>query len=527
MKPNPANRRIASFEKRFGKPHLYLAYHAAFPLALTADLLYHLWINFQQDIHGRLLDIPWVAVADILLSPLCEEVGRELYEMDGKVRQELLKQLQADANFSQHRVLQLSDFLLEYVQPQLYSDNPDIQDFAQAQQWTALAYKQPKDAARKLALAYAQLNHQDITELVRLELVVETLAEPLREFRELQIYAHAMAHFARGSLTEATAQLEKISKTSNQIQVAGVSLPIPEEIQTTQPVTKQRLLKAPNLSKLEYFDFEVVMVNAIGEVTKTQRHQAQFFTQELGNEVTLEMVAIPSGTFLMGAPISEKGSHNDECPQHQVTVQPFFMSKYPITQAQWQAVATLPRVNRSLDNNPSRFKGDNLPVESVSWYDSDEFCTRLSQQTGIAYRLPSEAEWEYACRAGTTTPFYFGKTITSELADYDASVSYAYEPRGTYRQRTNPVGEFPPNAFGLRDLHGNVWEWCADPWRENCNDPPSDDSIWPNKNENNHRSWLLRGGSWSSVPQVCRCAFRLRLKQDNGNYFIGFRVVCS
>ncbi|NET62084.1 MAG: hypothetical protein F6K47_40025 [Symploca sp. SIO2E6] len=258
MKPDSANRRIASFEKRFGKPHLYLAYHAAFPLALTADLLYHLWINFQLDIHDRVLDIPWVAVADILLSPLCEEVGRELYEMDGEVRHELLKQLQADANFGQQRVLQLSDFLLEYVQLPLYSENPDIQDFAQAQQWTALAYKQPKNAARELASAYAQLNHQDITELVRLELVVETLAEPLSKFPQLQIYARAMAHFARGELAEAAVKLAQISKKGNRIKIAGVSLPIPEEIRKIQHLARRQFLKTPNLTALENFDFYVV-----------------------------------------------------------------------------------------------------------------------------------------------------------------------------------------------------------------------------------------------------------------------------
>ncbi|NES00301.1 MAG: formylglycine-generating enzyme family protein, partial [Symploca sp. SIO1B1] len=398
MTPNPANRRIASFEKRFGKPHLYLAYHAAFPLALTADLLYHLWINFQQDIHGRLLDIPWVAVADILLSPLCEEVGRELYEMDGEVRQELLKQLQADANFSQQRVLQLSNFLLEYVQQQLYSDNPDIQDFAQAQQWTALAYKQPKDAARKLALAYTQLDYQDLTELIRLESVVETLTEPLREFPQLQIYACGMAYFARGELAQATVQLKRISKIGNRIQVAGVSLPIPEEIRKTRSLTRRRLLQITGLTglglgtamllprvrqpsaplthllvtgQLKNFDFEAVTVNAQGQVTKTQRHQAQFFSQELRNGVTLDMVAIPGGNFLIGAPVEEKGNDDDELPQQEITIQPFFMSKYPITQVQWRAVATLPRVDRFLKRNPSRFKGDNLPVESVSWHEAN------------------------------------------------------------------------------------------------------------------------------------------------------------
>ncbi|NES00835.1 MAG: formylglycine-generating enzyme family protein, partial [Symploca sp. SIO1B1] len=325
--------------------------------------------------------------------------------------------------------------------------------------------------------------------------------------------------------TEATAQLEKISKTSNQIQVAGVSLPIPEEIQTTQSVSKQRLLKAPNLADLKDFDFEVVTVNAKGKVTKTERCQAQFFTQELGNGVTLEMVAIPGGTFQMGAPVDEEGSSNDERPQHPVTIQPFFMSKYPITQAQWRIVAVLPRVNRSLAENPSRFKGDKLPVEQVSWYDSNEFCSRLANETGIFYKLPSEAQWEYACRVGNTTPFYFGETITSTLANYDASVTYAFERKGSYRGETTPVGDFPPNTLGLYDLHGNVWEWCADPWHDNYKNAPSDGSIWQNKNDNHYM--LLRGGSWNDPPQGCCCAYRYMYEPVSRSSNLGFRVVCS
>ncbi|NEO21280.1 MAG: formylglycine-generating enzyme family protein, partial [Moorea sp. SIO4A5] len=126
------------------------------------------------------------------------------------------------------------------------------------------------------------------------------------------------------------------------------------------------------------------------------------------------MVAIPEGSFIMGSPETEEGHTNDESPQHRVTVTSFFMGKYPVTQAQWQAVAALPQVNRELEPDPSHFKGKNRPVEQVSWYDAVEFCERLSQYTKRPYRLPSEAEWEYACRAGTTTPFHFGETITTD-----------------------------------------------------------------------------------------------------------------
>jgi CHASE2 domain-containing sensor protein len=232
MKPEIAKRRIESFEKRFGKAHLYLAYHAAFPLSLTPDLLYRLWANFQRDIHGEVLGIPWIAVADLLLSSLFNEVGHELYEMDLAVRNELLSRLKEDEKFAQQRINELSDFLLEYVRQQLQSDDPDIRDFAQVQQWTALAYTQPNEAARELALAFSKLDHKDTTELVRMASLAETFAEPLAEFQPLLIYARGMEKFARGNLKDAIDRLREVPKKGNVIQVAGVDLPIPEQLQT-------------------------------------------------------------------------------------------------------------------------------------------------------------------------------------------------------------------------------------------------------------------------------------------------------
>ena len=176
IKPEVAKRRIESFGKRFGKAHLYLVYHAAFPLALTPDLLYRLWANFQRDIYGEVLGIPWIAVADLLLSSLCHEVGHELYEMDVAVRNVLLSRLKEDEKFGQQRINELSDFLLEYVRQQLQSDDPDIQDFAQAQHWTALAYTRPSKAARELALAFSKLDYKDTAELMRMASLTETFA---------------------------------------------------------------------------------------------------------------------------------------------------------------------------------------------------------------------------------------------------------------------------------------------------------------------------------------------------------------
>ncbi len=277
---------------------------------------------------------------------------------------------------------------------------------------------------------------------------------------------------------------------------------------------------------------DVVTVNRQGQEIQWQRCQAEYFIEDLGNNITLDMVAIPGGSFTMGASRNEKRSDDNERPQHQVTVQSFLMGKYPITQAQWKAVAALPKVNHDLKPEPSKFKGDNLPVEKVSWYDAVEFCARLSKHTGKEYRLPSEAEWEYACRAGTTTPFHFGETITGELANYDASSTYADEPKGKRRARTTPVAQFPPNAFGLYDMHGNVWEWCLDDYHDNYKGAPTDGSPWfdeenDNLSQNQGRA-VLRGGSWNYYPEGCRSASRsVYYARDLILNFLGFRVVCA
>jgi formylglycine-generating enzyme required for sulfatase activity len=242
--------------------------------------------------------------------------------------------------------------------------------------------------------------------------------------------------------------------------------------------------------------------------------------EDLANDTQLEMVAIPGGTFIMGSPENEEGRYSDESPQHSVTVQPFFMGKYQVTQAQWRFVAQLPQVNRDLEQDPSRFKGDNRPVEQVSWEDAVEFCDRLSQYTGRTYRLPSEAEWEYACRARTTTPFHFGDTITTDLANYNGNYN------GNYKE-TTAVGSFGvANNFGLYDMHGNVWELCQDDWHSDYEGAPIDGSAWLSSEENNNGK-LLRGGSWYNYPELCRSAYRAYDNLDFNNYYIGFRVVCS
>jgi eukaryotic-like serine/threonine-protein kinase len=248
----------------------------------------------------------------------------------------------------------------------------------------------------------------------------------------------------------------------------------------------------------------------VWKVLKTP-NQAEHFVEDLGGGATLEMVYIPAGTFTMGAPKLEDSSRDNERPGHLVTVPRFYMSRYAVTQQQYLAV---------MGNNPSNYQGAQLPVEQVSWHDAQEFCQKLSVQTGKEYRLPSEAMWEYACRAGTTTPFHFGETINTEVANFDGNYIYADATKGQYRCQTTVVGSFPANDFGLADMHGNVWEWCEDHWHENYQGAPLDGSSW---NDNDYR--LLRGGAWNYIPSDCRSAVRSRLSANVRNYYIGFRVV--
>jgi formylglycine-generating enzyme required for sulfatase activity len=270
----------------------------------------------------------------------------------------------------------------------------------------------------------------------------------------------------------------------------------------------------------------------------------------------IPMVKIPAGSFLMGSPENEPDRIDDEGPQHKVTLSAFLMSQTPITQAQWRVVAAfLPTQQLDLDPDPSCFKGDKRPVEQVSWDEAMEFCNRLSRHTGRCYTLPSEAQWEYACRAGTTTPFYCGATLTPGLANFNSRQSI-------------DVASFPANLWGLHDMHGNLWEWCLDEWHDNYNEAPTDGSAWGDHSlgeslagccaagrgsaaprtavrptaatsprttassasvsesvaADSYR--MLRGGSWRNPPADCRSACRDNFRPGDRDDFIGFRVCC-
>ncbi|MFK8186316.1 MAG: formylglycine-generating enzyme family protein [Phormidesmis sp.] len=292
--------------------------------------------------------------------------------------------------------------------------------------------------------------------------------------------------------------------------------------------------------------FNVVTVDTSGCIVQSSQRYAESREERRVPGLALEMVLIRGGTFTMGSPTTEPGrtwyqvwdsSLNGldiEGPQHEVKVSDVWIGKYPITQSQWLAVVSLPEIDKYLDPDPADFKGAHRPVEQVSWYDAIEFCKRLSRHTQRQYRLPTESEWEYACRAGTSTPFTFGPTLSPDLANYAPiegahnghqwSGTYGNGPGGQYRQQTTEVGIFPANAFGLYDVHGNVWEWCLDHWHETYEGAPIDGSVWLSSDTDKR---ILRGGSWFFFPDLCRSAFRNRRVPETRFNRTGFRVACE
>jgi formylglycine-generating enzyme required for sulfatase activity len=214
----------------------------------------------------------------------------------------------------------------------------------------------------------------------------------------------------------------------------------------------------------------------------------------------MEFVLIPPGKFVMGAPPTEVyWLYGTEQPLHEVTIErPFYLGKYPVTQQEWKSV---------MWNNPSCFVGDErLPVEGVSWDDCRDFITELNcRKDGWSYRFPSEAQWEYACRAGTTTAFAYGDNLTADQANCDGISDGGDFSRRKLWHRTTPAGKFPPNAWGLHDMHGNVWEWCQDRWHRDYTGAPADGSVWESGFSTER---VLRGGSWCATIAQCRSGAR-------------------
>jgi formylglycine-generating enzyme required for sulfatase activity len=266
------------------------------------------------------------------------------------------------------------------------------------------------------------------------------------------------------------------------------------------------------------FDFATANYDSNGNLRSRDQKRASEFEEDLGSGVKMEMVALSPGEFLMGSPATEADRSDNEGPQHRVQiVYSFYIGKFEITQKQWRTV---------MGTNPSRFQGcDDCPVEEVSWNSAVEFCQRLSARTGLEYRLPSEAEWEYAARAGTSTPFAFGENVTPDIVNYDGQNPYEKAAQGMSRQRTVPVGSLGvANPFGLFDMNGNVSEWCQDRYHASYEGAPTDGSAWLTGGEEN--TFVLRGGSWYNSASYTRSALRRRYSPGyafKGSY--GFRVV--
>jgi len=296
---------------------------------------------------------------------------------------------------------------------------------------------------------------------------------------------------------------------------------------------------APQLSQFS-FETATVMVNPtknqVGNLVKhlgmaklysaqlqiiTKQKIGYSYFETLGNiqgkPIGLEMVFIPAGKFQIGSPASEAEHTAEESPRHVINIPSFFMSRFQITQRQWKVL---------MDNNPAIFIGNvDRPVESVSWDDVQSFCQKLVEHTGKPYRLPSESEWEYACRAGTITPFCFGETITANLATYNGAIPYQYAPQGITNSTTTEVGSYPANAFGLHDMHGNVWEWCEDTWHDDYDLLPKDGKAWTQGGDRSCR--VVRGGSWRDPAYYCRSAKRYRNVANQGDRTTGFRLAVT
>ena len=407
------------------------------------------------------------------------------------------------------------------------------------------AAKRTLEAYRKQFGLTPEESHEIIADILR----------PFQEYRDnLQQYREAFLESCQHQYPLIESELASLRDLQRILALRDEDIePIQQEIEA--------LFANKSLEKFEIQTIKITGIKNEKAITQSQTKQIELFTEDLGNGILLEMIKIPAGKFWMGQTETEKqelirqfgeeefqklifqelilpvGEEEEfqkffaselpqflasdqffasQFPRHQVSFQSFFLSKYPVTQAQYQQI---------MGDNPSEFKGFedsvNRPVENVTWEMAKEFCQKLSEKTGKNYGLPSEAQWEYACRAGTETPFSLGETITTDYVNYDGNFSYADAPKGEYRQETTPVNKFLPNAFGLYDMHGNVWEWCEDAWHENYENAPTDGSSW-NDNHSQSSIRVLRGGSWESLPWSCRSAFRNYYDFRTDTY--GFRV---
>jgi eukaryotic-like serine/threonine-protein kinase len=299
--------------------------------------------------------------------------------------------------------------------------------------------------------------------------------------------------------------------------IAKLIQPSESELDQIQQVNTGEL---PTIDRLAIIPVKSIKLNERGDTIDRPQSHSHIFQEELGHGIFLTMVQIAAGAFMMGSPTSEAGSEIAEQPPHFVQLPEFYLGQTLVTQAQWAEIFPDQAVGSRGDSQ--------LPVSGISWLDAIEFCELLSTKTGRTYRLPSESEWEYACRAGTTNPFAYGDNILSSIVNYDATRPYGRAPQGLCQGKSTAVAIFPPNLFGLYDMHGNLWEWCLDEWFDNYQNAPADGSArgdFEILDEQKQR--VVRGGSWFSYGQRCRAASRASLPESFRHDQYGFRVVCT
>jgi formylglycine-generating enzyme required for sulfatase activity len=566
-----AKRRLEVFLARYsdGKTRdaaLEYAGYAAFPLTLTTDLAYHLRERFTPS-------LAWYFASDVLLSGLCDSVGYDLYEMTAATRLVLLTRLMErwdeQGRDRTEKIDELADFVGEYILYRLSVEEGDrAKQLGDPTQWLALAcLKSESEVTEKIKRDLLKLLEQTPDPRERFRLsdmamgVVDMLGQNGLEAIELRELVEKL---------ENDEPIDRLSEIRKIMEAEGFPPLISKEVEyktivfeDVESIDELQEIEIEIERKLDRSGNPMLPIRGQGGLGKTSlinrlfnrlgnqddrsqqeadrntdgreqtRYTVSIFKEPLAEGVELEMVAIPSGKFMMGSPKDDDNGYDDERPQHEVTVQPFFMSATVVTQAQWRVVAGFDQVLRPIDLNPSNFKGDERPVEQVSWESAEEFCLRLSAYAGREwdYRLPTEAECEYACRAGTSTLFHFGETIVERVANYNASYTYQNEKKGKESKATTPVKKYLPNSFGLYDCHGNVLEWCQDDWNSDYKGAPDDGRAWIDPKSKNKSSnvllKVLRGGSWINSPGKCRSAYRENYTCANSRSRIGFRIVSS
>ena len=469
LDPKAAREEVVRFGRRFGPEAFLLATHVALPLVLTPELVHLIRVNFLGA-YG----VPAVAEVDLLLSPLCRPLDEPLYEMEPQVRDVLLETLREE--FGDVRLAELVEFLLAYRREMPEAEQSA--DEAEAHKWVTDAWLEPADTMENLAESLETGGAE--TPLARAQrLRVAVLAETLASVLAAK-EAERVEEFLRRSRERAAELLEGGGGRSKGGSTDGRTGGVGE-----------------------------------GETDFIPGQTIQIPIEAFG--VNLEFAYIPPGEFWMGSPEDEQGRYSDESPRHRVRLtRGYYMQTTPVTQSQWEAVT---------GENPSDFKkaGPNAPVENVSWEDVQKYIEKLNSRVeSYRFRLPTEAEWEYACRAGTETAFCNGPITEPSGRDpnLDKVGWYAKNSGGT----THPVGQKEPNAWGLYDMHGNVWEWCSDWFDEKyyAKSPPED----PQGPESG-AGRVNRGGAWLNDAGFCRAAYRGRYTPDYRSIYLGFRLLAE